>query len=300
MRRMVPRRTVLAGLCLAVVWSVLSAFSIDASFSGAAELSATRCPVAPTRDFSAPLRRFPSVRQLPPGGELPFGPPDAALSSLSGSVQAGRGRVGYSLGLNRRPPLKRRLGWQIELRVLKLDWRGNERRLFAERRMSLGVDQEVGVEDIAISAPVPGAPAYFRLDIALRKKSGAILGRFSEYVRVVPATVNVRLLLSANVVKPNEAVLSRAQNRGSVSVAITVGNLRLERRTEAEWKVVPPKAPPSWSGGPLGIGLVPGGALGFCEAVRIPPQAEPGAYRLSERFSANGHSRTVHAPFQVR
>jgi hypothetical protein len=301
MRRVLNSRlSVASGSCLVCMWLMVFMLCFDAAPSGATEISGTPCPTAPTRDFSAPMRHFPAIRQVPTGGNLPFGPRDALLSSLSGPVQAGGGRLGFRLMLNRRPPLKRRLEWQMDLRVIRLDARGKERGLVAQRRTILGLDREVGAGAPMVLALVSGTPAYFRLDIAIRKKSGVALGRYSEYVRVVPARVNVKLLVSPDVVAPDGVIRSRIQNRGSVTIGYRVNSFRLERRTEMGWRNVQLASPSEWTGLPAKFGIIVGGGLSFCAGLRIPPEAIPGAYRLSERFSATGHSRALRAEFQVR
>jgi hypothetical protein len=285
---------------LACMWLMASVLCFDAPVSGATEVSGERCPTAPTRDFSASMRHFPAIRHVPSDGNLPFGPTATALSSLSDSVQAGSGRLGFRLTLSRQPPLKRRLRWQMELHVMKLDARGNERSLVAHRKTTLGLDQKLGKGEALVSAPVSSASAFFRLDIAIRKRNGHTLGRYSEYVRVVPPRVNVKLLISADALEPNDVILSRIQNRGTVAVAHEPRNLRLERRTRSGWRNVRQDTSSSNSAPSARVGIVPGGALSSCNGRRIPSDAIPGTYRLYERVTAPGHSRTLRAEFQVR
>ncbi len=295
---MKSRLSNVCGSLLICTLLVVSALCLDAAPS-AATVVGERCPTAPTRDLSAPMRGFPPVRQVPASGYLPFGPA-AQLFSLSGSVQAGSGPLGFSLLLHRKPALRWRLGWQMDLRVIKLDARGNERGLVAQRKTTLGLEQELGEEEAVVSAPVSDASAYFRLDVAIRKKNGVMLGRYSEYVRVLPARIDAKLLLSANVVEPNDPILSRIQNRGSVAIAYEPEQLRLERRTKTGWTGVQEETSSPWWPPVARAELVPGGSLGSCTGRRIPSGAAPGTYRLSERFSAAKHPYPLHAEFQVR
>jgi hypothetical protein len=256
-----------------------------------------RCPNLQSRDYAAPMRDFPPVRSVPQKGQFPFGPPNTALPSLTGPMQPGGGELGFSVDLFRNPPLQRRLDWQVRLRVSRLSARGIEREVVAERRISPDYSQEVGHEDASLATTVPGRPGFYRLDISIKNSLGLTLGSYSEYVRVVAPTVNVRLVLGGERFQSGDVVRGRIQNRGTVAFSYMPSELQLERLQQSGWRVA--AEAPAWRGPVAMSALLPGGAKGSCYGMRLPDGLDPGTYRVSQPISAHPRSLTLRAVFRV-
>jgi len=280
--------SVIALLWLVGDWAGLSAVS-GAQGSG-------QCPNLPTRDYSAPMRNFPPVRSVPEEGRFPFGPPRMRLLSLSEAIQPGEGKLGFIVDLSRVPPLQRRLSWQISLRVDRLSARGTERKIIAERRISPDYSQEIGREEAVLSTGVSGRPGFYRLDISIQNSRGAILGRYSEYVRVIAPAVDVSFILGRQRFHPGDGVSGRIQNRGTVDVAYVPMAKMLEAYGPAGWHSVPKE--PRWSGN-VTEGLIPAGDVSSCTGIMLPSTLAPGKYRLSQRVTAGGRSLLLRAVFYV-
>ena len=255
-----------------------------------------QCPSLKSRDYSAPMRGFPPIRRVPQAGRFPFGPPRMALPSLTGSIQPGRGELGFRVDLFRRAPLQRRLGWQIGLRVSRLSARGVERQVIARRRVSLNYSQETGRAQAMLSTGVSGKPGFYRLDISIENSRGAALGRYSEYIRVVTPRVDVRLILGRQQLQPGDAMVGRIQNRGTVEALYLLGTETLETYSAAGWRNVPKES--RWSGAPSGE-FIPAGTVSSCIGLTLPSTLDPGTYRLSLRVRAGKKTLPLRAVFHV-
>lgn len=282
----------LAGLGVAVMVTGL------AGRPAVAQMSGSSCPTVKTRDLAAAMRGFPAIRHVPASGRFPFGPRKMRITPVESPVQAGRGRVGFRIGLFPMSGTRRRLGWAIHLRVIRLSAHGAERGSVAERRIRLIHSQEVGREEASIGALVSGTPAFYRLDMAIDSASGAVLGSYSEYVRVVVPTINVRLALDGDLFRPGDLLAIRIENRGTVGIAFQPVHLRLERETSAGWRAIPQERPPSF--GAARQVFVVGGGAGPCDGLRLPTNLPAGRFRVSELVAARSHSVHVRAGFRVR
>jgi len=289
----------LPGAVAAVMLAVAGALWLVVDWAGPDTASGAagsgQCPSLQSRDYSAPMRGFPPIRSVPQPGRFPFGPPRMALPSLTAPIQPGGGELGFVVDLLRTPPLQRRLNWQIGLRVSRLSARGVEREMIARRRVSLSYSQETGLEQAMLSAGVPGKPGFYRLDISIENPRGATLGRYSEYVRVVAPTIDLRLILGRKRFHPGEAVIGRIRNRGTVEVLYVLGTRTLEAHSPAGWRNVPME--PKWSGAASGV-FIPAGAVSSCTGLRLPSTLAPGKYRLSLKVRA-GRALPLRAVFHV-
>lgn len=242
------------------------------------------------------MRDFPFIRHVPSEGSFPFGPPQLTLRSFSGPVLAGRGQLGFRVDLYRRPPLAKRLGWRIVLRVVRLSARGVERGTVARRWAKLNQAQEVGREGMQLGASVRSHPGFYRVDISIDNAHDVTLGRYSEYVRVVVPRVDVRLVLGGGQFHPGGALRAKLQNRGSVEIAYMPQELQLERHDQSGWHVVPREEVG------IGVGIVgflPGGVVSGCYGLQLPTTLVPGAYRAVQPVTAKPRTFPLRAAFHV-
>jgi hypothetical protein len=292
------KRTAGAAIAVAMAACVLCCAAVWAPSSRASDASGSSyCPDLSSRDYSLPMRSFPPVHQVPQEGEFPFGPPRMSLSSLSGPVQAGKGSLGFRVETSRISPVERRLDWGIRLDVVRVSARGVHQDTIAERHMELSYSQEVGREEARLGVPVGGHPGFYRIDISIENSVGVTLGSYSEYVRVVTPTVNVRLVLGGERFQSGDVVRGRIQNRGPVAFSYMPRELQLERLRQSRWRAVPEE--PAWRDLVARSVLLPGGAVGSCYGMRLPDGLDPGTYRVSQPISARPRSLTLRAVFRV-
>jgi hypothetical protein len=264
---------------------------------GAVREGAGLCPRSKRHDYSAPLRAFPPIQQLPRNGVVPFGPPRTAIYSLSEDVLAGEGAVGFRIDLPR-SPRRHRLGWTIDFRAARVSARGSVRETIATRRVHLQHSRESGREETKVSALVPRGPAFYRLDISIRNPHRATLGHYSQYVRAVSPTIKVKLALASDTFSPGDPLLTRIENKGTVRVVYEPHLLSLEQWINSGWTSVTDASAPS--SGAAKVGLIPAGHAGECRGLRLPSGLTPGLYRMSQVVSAGSKRFTLHAPFHVR
>ena len=268
--------------CLVFVFLV----GMEAAPESDAGVAPGSCPSeGKTRDYAAPLRAFPPIRNLPPSGTLPFGPAELRITSLSEDVQAGHGIVGFRVAI----PISRQrhgLDWTVNFRVTQLSVRGSPKALIAEHRSRLSHAQEVGLIEKKLAVPVPSTPAFYRVDIAIEGANGATLGRYSEYVRVVPRRVKVKLLLRSDVFSPGELLFTRIKNQGTAVVFFELHDLTLEQRVQDGWRLVTLERSPRWGGSGSAVGsFIVGGQAGECSGIHLPSGLAPGIYRVSRTIS---------------
>jgi hypothetical protein len=126
-----------------------------------------------------------------------------------------------------------------------------------------------------------------------------LLGQYSEYVRVVVPKTDVRFILGGDEFYPGAGVLGRIQNRGTIGISYRPREIELESRGSAGWQKVPEEST-GWSGGPaLGV-FIPGGVVGSCRGLRLPPTLHEGIYRVSWMVTARRKTFPVRAVFHVR
>jgi hypothetical protein len=127
------------------------------------------------------------------------------------------------------------------------------------------------------------------------KSDGALLGRFSEYLRVVRPRVRAELRLNKESFAAGDIVFARVENPGSVGIAYGP-ELRLEEPDGmGDWRGVP-GTPTAWPGFAT---LIPGGSAGECEHIRLPSILAAGHYRISKLVNARSRKLPLYAPFSV-
>jgi hypothetical protein len=259
------------------------------------------------RDYAKPLERLPQVLALPFEGRLDFAPGRVSLGSLGrGPLQLGSGERGFSLSYSpyeaEATKPTRRLDWHVTSRLVEVDRRGRRigepeliekhvERLWPTRR---GLD---------FTFQVPGKPALYRLELVFENRGGKRLARFGENFRVLRATLDVGLALSATTLRPGETVRARLLNRGAAVLFFGLGR-SIEYFDGTNW-IGPP---PGLRQGPIpaiGLFLPPGGS-GSCWQATIPPDAPAGLYRFGVEFDFyksyrrdEGGSQTVSSEFTV-
>ncbi len=276
---------------LTVVWPVgslgASARSFDSGF----------CCGHLAHDYLKRLQGMVPVRHLPPSGRLPFAPKRLSLQILGEGLRVGAGKIGFVFtdsAVNQ----KRRLGWRIDSRLIRVDGRGHELLSLAERSQKLGnvkIEEQQG-----LAFAVKGIPAYYRVDIVFRNNAGQLLGNYSEYFRVVRPRFAVQLAIDGQSFHAGQAIYARLENFGTEPV-LPSKLYKFERYEGADWTVDSSISP--------GVGVKPairsvllGGISGKCLKLDVPADQPPGIYRLSNSVSRSrqpGVQVLVSGGFQI-
>jgi hypothetical protein len=261
----------------------------------AATDSTAFCGQRVVRDYLAPLRRMPGLHQIPASGRLPFAPKGVSLIVLGDGLRVGKDLVGFRFS-DEGIDVRRRLNWTVESAMAPVGSRGQL--LSSPRSKTIHYGTEL-VDDIG--GPrfrVPSRPAFYRFDLVFRNGEGRELGRYGAYFRVVRAQLKSRVALSASVAAPGETLLARVENLGT-EVALSDTVFRVERAEEAGWSEVAKLVVPGLRPGIRSI--LSGGEASRCVSYKIPLDAAPGMYRVSNRISPyRGESQgTLFEEFRV-
>ena len=267
------------------------------------------CSAPGPRDYESPLAELPSVTSVPPRskdhpglGNLPFGPRRVEMYETSvGHVLVGGGRFGYTfwdVGFLGHHPETPTVDWGVTARLLALDRDGGVVEEVDHTRTHIGrID---GARQPSIDLPVPSRPGFYRFDIQVRDGGGGELGSYSQYLRVVPRSVRVRLGINRGTVRPGAVVAVRPEELGTEW--LTYGeSFVVQRRTGGDWQRYDLTRQELWE---LWLGGLGPGAAGGCNRLLIPSGTPPGRYRILKTLGVEiaprvGRSFTVTAPFRV-
>lgn len=246
------------------------------------------CSTPVLRDYDRVLSTLPRVRGVPRTKRLPFRPVvgiDYSGGLRSGLVVAGES-VGYYLRDRSAGVLRKKLGWLVQVSVLRVNRNGDAVRRQAVRRERVGGLHSV---DQAFLVHAPRKMGLYRIDLAVLEREGRrVLGRYSRYVRVVQGIRRARLRLDTNAAQASEVVRARVENLGTLDVSSY--GLKVQRFTDGRWiRVfpVPGSSPPSRPS-LKGFGAAAGRA-GMCLRYRIPDDVQSGRYRVVTRVTFDPH-----------
>jgi hypothetical protein len=201
-------------------------------------------------------------------------------------VVAGNG-ITYRFYLSGTSYGPKRLSWIVESRLVRVNGRGRAVEI-AKRRM-----ERVGLLRVSANGrPAPprivgfrrvDEPGVYRYDIVFRDRGGRLLGRFSDYYRVVRGNPETRLVLNGSSFRIGDPVLEKIENPGTESLSYGAGPGRFERLEGSSWvplefedlfghpNVVPAIAM-----------ILAAGRAGGCEFLgfEVPAGMTPGRYRV--------------------
>jgi hypothetical protein len=281
-------------VCLAITL-VIACSSVSPAAS-APGLASGFCRGTLVRDYLKPLRRMRPVRQVPASGRLPFGPKGLSLYALN-RLRVGKGAIGFAFSdeaINQ----PRRLNWRIETKLMRVDSTGHVVALLATKTRHVGT-QEVSTIN-GQRFVVSGKPSYYRVDITLLRLSGAFLGRYSEYFRVVRPTLHVHVMLSDKSVSPGQVIYARVENVGTKPV-LPASRALIEQYEGGVWTQVATALIPGLRSRVRAV--LYGGEIGRCVQYRVPVSQPPGRYRFTDKVArlkpVGGPQLTLAEEFQV-
>jgi hypothetical protein len=286
--RRIDRKVLALGAAAAVLAATLLAGGVPA---GAAKKKSAKPKPKPTAvaapapfcsstvidNYRAPLETLQPIPTLPEGGVLRFAPEGMTLG-ITGpqGVLVGDSNVGFRLtnsAIEGTPT--QNLNWTVLERLTRLTQNGTHLHPAGLKRIDLK-QLPVG-KHRGLTFPIQDTPAVYSLEVTIQNHRGRLLGRYGEYIREVPRTVNAGLTLSAtDNVAPGSTLEACFENHGSAS--IQPGPTSLERFDGSTWRPAP--LPPTYA-----LALAPAARiLGPGEGERlnfpIPTGARPGLYKL--------------------
>ena len=213
-------------------------------------------------------------------------------------VIVGRGGFGYRFfddTYGRRERVT--LDWDVTTTLSRIDRRGLVLRQVAAEEQSFGVVTAIDDMDFWFDIPARPTRALYRYDIEfVDRGSGEVLGRYADYVRVVPPTYHAGIAVDRGRVRPGEKVYARVENRGTSWVSF--GTMyEVQKREGGRW-VEQDLGIGAWT---LPLFLLEGGRTSDCMRYRVPADASPGRYRFVKHlgFSERGHGKDAAAAFAV-
>lgn len=291
------RLSITAVFAVALISAVFPMYSR----AGSVSLLPSHCRDRLIRDYEEPLRHMPR-HQGPPEGELAFAPRDLSIRPIAPRRVVLQGRTfGYQFEASRprtalgrlRHPLK--LDWNVTTTLWSVDHRGRQLQVIDRDRRRFGEVHDVRNLDLAVAA----RPGLYRFDMDFQKYNGTVLAVFSEYFRVVPRRVRVRVGLSQPVLHAGEIELGQLENLGTEFMSLPNGEqLNIEHLENGQWTQVPTDV-----SNVTVVGAEPllwGGFATRCSSFTIAPETLPGLYRFSIAAKPAGSPlRVVTGEFSV-
>jgi hypothetical protein len=244
----------------------------------AAAATAPFCSSTVIDNYLAPLETLQTIPAVPEGGVLPFAPAGMTLGATGPQgVLVGGSDVGFRLtNSSTEATPTQTLNWTVLERLTRLTRNGTHLHPAGLKRINL--KQLPAGKHRGLTFPIPDTPAVYSLEVTVQNHRGRLLGRYGEYIREVPRTVNAGLTLSAtDNVAPGSTLEACFENHGSASVAS--GGTSLERFDGSAWHPVvvgPQYVVPTPAASRI-LGPGEGERIGFY----VPPNALPGLYRAN-------------------
>jgi hypothetical protein len=234
-----------------------------------------------------PLADLPPVQPVPAQsnhsgtGNLPFGPPTVEMyADTEGPVIVRPVRFGYAfwdVGFERSPPIAApALDWTVFAQLWTLDSNGAPAEAVAHRKVHIGRINDA--YQPSLNVQVPDDIGFYRYDIQIVDDEGEALGTYSQYLRVVPEMVKVRLGINRRHFRPGQTVATRPEDLGTnwLTFGETFG---VQRRDGGSWHRYPPLNRNYWD---AWLGTVGLGGAGSCSRFTIPADTPPGRYRVTK------------------
>lgn len=287
------RLVVVGALGILMAWGMAMASGHDQQERGF-------CQRGPVKDYLAKLQRVAPLHKIPASRKLPFAPRGVLVYPLAESPLVGRGAVGFGLA-DEAFNWPRRLNWVVDASLIRVSGEGRALGLVSRKIQRLGTRRLNGDRNFGPRFAVPGAPAYYRVDISFKSVNGDVLGAYGEYFRVMKPRYEMEMTLSDSVVAPGQVLRARLKNLGTEPV-LAEKAMTVEKREGPLWVPVATV----YDGGRRADGsvFVFGGKAGPCFAYRVPEDVGEGQFRISERLrrylnEEKGRGRGVGAEFKV-
>jgi len=249
------------------------------------------------RDYEAGLRVLPAPSPLPRTGKLPFGPSALSVSELGNDhsrLLFTGGQAAFQM-TNSSQSVALTLNWVVQIAVVRV---GPDGSAGAPVISTHQVGSIPAGGYVRLSSPRIAKAGPYRVDFFVSTQSDTPLGNYSEYLRVVPSKLDVRLGVDVKSINPGSVLSFRLENLGTQEI-----------RSGLEY-VIEKKVSGTWHEAAFGatkflqsLSLVAAGQAGRCQRLQIPKSAEDGRYRVRKVVTPLTGSRRelqIAAPFTIQ
>ncbi len=289
--KMPINREVAAAVVLLASLIALSGSSSPARAESGGEFS---CPWEQIKDYGSPLRKLPRVHEI---GRIrsPFlGIRGLKLRGVKSRVVTGSSYVSATLLARSSRPAAATWPSAARARLQQISSIGRPVGPVRSRRFSLSRLEEGKVAFLSLGFRVSGRPAFYRFDIVFLGEQRKVRAHFAEYLRVVRPLATARLGLRPATVSPGDLLTFRVEDTGTFSVDFGL-SFSVDKQEAGQW-VDAGFAPRGF----INIGYsMPGGFAGRCQMLRIPPDIEPGTFRVRKSVEVSGTKRVITHQFTV-
>ncbi|HEU4739954.1 MAG TPA: hypothetical protein VFS54_12865 [Solirubrobacterales bacterium] len=258
------------------------------------------CQQDPTKDYLAGVERAAPLHRIPASRKLPFAPRGVLVYPIGERPLVGPGAVGFGLA-DEAINWPRHLNWVLSASLVRVSAEGLPLKILARKKQRLGTRRLNGDRNFGPQFPVPGTPAYYRVDISFKTFDGDLLGAYSEYFRVMKPRFDVDMTVSDRLVRPGQVLRARLKNLGTEPVW-TESVVTIEKREPAQWVPVDWV----WRDGRVVDArvLVPGGQPGHCFTWKVPADMEGGQFAIVQKLRRSlkdkkGEGVAIAARFKV-
>lgn len=265
----------------------------EAERTRAAELK----PKCGTRAFVDYLSPFRAMRPAhpPPDGKLAFGPAGLSLAEVvfGQTVVGGQGGFGYESVIRGTSDPTGHLGWRVSARLQLLKANGGVRRIAERRQWS--IKSARALDGRQFSVQVNGPPALYRYVLEFRLDSGALLARYSQYVRAMRRKPETVVLVDKSIYHPGDRVVTQLANAGTETISYSEG-VALSVLEGTDWVPVLATA----GSGKRRAGQLGPGMASRCEQLSIPSNLAAGQYRIERSIYLLDLKRTQNVVRELR
>ncbi len=279
---------------------VVMAWSM-ATASGHVERGRGFCQRDLVKDYLAAVEHAAPLNEVPASRKLPFAPRGLLVYPYPESPLVGRGAVGFGIA-DEAVNWPRHLNWTASASLSRVSANGRVLKVLRRKTRRLGTRKLNRDPNFGPRFGVPGAPAYYRAEIAFKSLKGDVLGAYARYFRVMKPRFEVDMRINDSVLEPGQVLRARIENLGTepVSAELVVS---VAKREGPGWGLVTRIYPNHRVID--GRARVSGGYAGHCFTYRIPQDAGEGQYRITEGLrrylkEEKGEGRVLGAGFSVR
>lgn len=233
----------------------------------------TPCEGRKVVDYGAPFEKLPRLRRVPPTERLPFAPPRVWLGSLGGGLTSGASTLGFRLSYDTPHPVT--LDWTLAARLRRVSPASPAGHLVATRHVRIADAKGSGARRLAFS--VSAKPAIYAAEVSIFDGERRIIGRYGEYLRVLPFAPAAELRILGGPFHPGEWVTGCLENRGTVP--LEPESTTIEREDASGWHPVA-IGPQYHVAVPFTLRYLEPGEAGVVSSY-LPPDAVAGSYRLA-------------------
>lgn len=252
------------------------------------------CEPRIVHNYEAPIHELPKVHRLPRSGRLPFAPSRSRFERITQPIIAHDGAFGFEFAPERG---HFHLNWRIISRVARVDRSGKPVRVIKSRVQDISSVRNLGRVGVWLNGL--HALGLYRATLVFRSMSngriGRILGRYSEYARVVKPIADVRLNVKPEQVSSGGVVKFRLENFGTLA-ASTGREFRVERFDGAGWVMDPASPSGPWFEDQISL---PAGAAGMCDEFEVQPSMPVGLYRISKEVNVGSVLSNISGTFSL-